>query len=46
MSDVPMLTETQMGLLAPCLPKSLGLRRVDDRRVSPGIAFVIRHGLR
>lgn len=46
MSDVPMLTEAQMGLLAPHFPKSRGLRRVDDRRVLSGIVFVIRNGLR
>lgn len=46
MSDLFWLTDEQMGKLAPCLPKSSGKPRVDDRRVLSGIIFINRNGLR
>jgi putative transposase len=35
----------QMRRLEPFFPVSRGLHRVDDRRVSSGIIYVIRHSL-
>ena len=46
MSDLLMLTPTQMRRIEPCFPRSHGIPRVDDRRVLSGILFVIRNGLR
>lgn len=46
MSDVFLLTETQMRRIEPYFPLSHGIARVDDRRVISGIVFVIRNGLR
>jgi len=40
-----MLTAHKMRALRPHLPKSRGLKRVDDRRVLSGIIYVIRHAL-
>jgi transposase len=46
MSDLLMLSDAQMGRMAPYFPLSHGVPRVDDRRVLSGILFVIRNGLR
>ena len=46
MSGLDWLTDEQMALLEPYFPKSHGRPRVDDRRVSSGIIFVNRNGLR
>lgn len=35
-----------MRRIAPYFPLSRGIPRVDDRRIIPGIIFVIRNGLR
>ena len=40
-----MLTEEQMERIAPLLPKSRGLPRVDDRLVLSGIIHVRKHGI-
>src|SRR6187401_348598 len=45
MSDLFLLSETQMGRLSPHFPLSHGVARVDDRRVVSGIVYVIRNGL-
>ena len=46
MSDPFWLTDAQMARLEPFFPKSHGQPRVDDRRVSSGIIFINRNGLR
>jgi hypothetical protein len=46
MSDLFWLTDEQIERLRPFFPKSHGKPRVDDRRVSSGIVFVNRNGLR
>ena len=46
MSDLIWLSEAQMRWIDPHFPLSHGVPRVDDRRVSSGIVFVIRNGLR
>ncbi len=46
MSDLYWLTDEQMALLQPYLPKNHGKPRVDDRRIMSGIIFVSRDGLR
>lgn len=46
MSDLLMLTPSQMRRIEPYFPLSHGVPRVDDRRVLSGILFVIRNGLR
>jgi putative transposase len=46
MSDLIWLSDGQMRRIAPYFPLSLGIARVDDRRVLSGIIFVIRNGLR
>ena len=46
MSDLFWLTEARMERLRPFFPKSRGVPRVDDRRVSSGIIFIDRNGLR
>ena len=46
MSDLYWLTDEETGRLSAFFPKSHGKPRVDDRRVSSGIAFVDRDGLR
>ncbi|MDQ1193838.1 transposase [Brevundimonas vesicularis] len=46
MSDLYWLADEQMARLEPHFAKSRGTPRVDDRRVSSGIIFVNRNGLR
>ncbi|MBA3895739.1 MAG: transposase [Sphingomonadaceae bacterium] len=46
MSDLIWLSEAQMRRIEPNFPPSHGMPRVDDRRVIPGIIFVVRNGLR
>jgi transposase len=46
MRDLFWLTELQMERLRPFFPRSHGKTRVDDRRVSSGIVFFNRNGLR
>lgn len=46
MSDLMLLSETQMRRIEPYFPLSHGIPRVDDRRIVSGIIFVIRNGLR
>ena len=46
MSDLLMLSDTQMSRIEPYFPLSHGKPRVDDQRVLSGILFVIRNGLR
>ena len=45
MSDLFWLTDDQVRRIEPRFPLSRGAPRVDDRRVLPGIIFVIRNGL-
>ena len=45
MSDVVLLSRSQMARLAPHFPRSRGKPRVDDRRVVSGIIYVIRNGM-
>ena len=45
MTAIFLLTEGQMGRIAPYFPLSHGVPRVDDRRVISGIVYVIRYGL-
>ena len=45
MTDLVLLSRTQMRRIEPFFPRSRGLPRVDDRRVISGIIYVIRHGL-
>ena len=40
------LSEAQMRRIAPHLPLSHGVPRVNNRRIVSGIVFVIRNGLR
>jgi transposase len=44
-SDVFMLSESQMERIEPFFPLAHGVPRVDDRRVLSGIVYVIRNGL-
>ena len=46
MSDLIMLSDTQMERIKSYFPLSHGVTRVDDRRVISGIIFVIRNGCR
>jgi putative transposase len=46
MTEMILLSETQMARISPFFPLSQGIPRVDDRRVISGIIFVIRNGLR
>jgi putative transposase len=46
MSDVFMLSRTQMSRMVPYFPTPHGVKRVDDRRVISGILYVIKNGLR
>lgn len=46
MSDLIWLSVAQMHRIEPYFPLSDGVSRDDDRRVSSGIVFVIRNGLR
>ena len=45
MAELFLLSEAQMGRIAPHFPLSHGVPRVDDRRVVSGIVYVIRNGL-
>ncbi|WP_148425032.1 IS5 family transposase [Komagataeibacter europaeus] len=45
MSDVFLLSESQMERIRPFFPLAHGVSRVDDRRVLSGIVYVIRNGL-
>ena len=45
MAALFLLSERQMGRIAPHFPLSHGVPRVDDRRVVSGIVYVIRNGL-
>ncbi|GBQ50823.1 transposase [Komagataeibacter sucrofermentans DSM 15973] len=45
MSDVFLLSESQMERISPFFPLAYGVPRVDDRRVLSGIVYVIRNGL-
>ncbi|WP_408870962.1 IS5 family transposase [Acetobacter fabarum] len=45
MSDVFMLSESQMERIEPFFPLAHGVPRVDDQRVLSGIVYVIRNGL-
>ncbi len=46
MSDPVWLSEARMRRIEPHFPLSLGVPRVDDRRIVSGFIFVIRNGLR
>ena len=46
MSDLFLLSESELRLIEPYFPLAHGVPRVDDRRVLSGIIFVIRNGLR
>jgi putative transposase len=46
LSDQFRLTEAELKRIAPYFPKSLGVPRVDGRRVVIGIIHVVRNGLR
>jgi len=45
MSELFLLSKTQMARISPYFPMSHGKPRVDDRRVVSGIIYVIRNGL-
>jgi len=45
MSDLFLLSPTQMSKIEPFFPRSHGVPRVDDRRVISGIVYVLKHGL-
>jgi transposase len=45
MSDLFLLSLSQMQRIEPFFPLSHGIPRVDDRRVVSGIVYVIRNGL-
>ncbi len=45
MSEVFLLSESQMKRIEPFFPLAHGVPRVDDRRVLSGIVYVIRNGL-
>ncbi|AFW00277.1 transposase [Gluconobacter oxydans] len=44
-SDMFLLSESQMERIKPYFPLAHGVPRVDDRRVLSGIVYVIRNGL-
>lgn len=44
MSDLFYLTDEQMEMIAPYLPKSRGIARVDDKRVISGIIYILKNG--
>ena len=46
MSDLIWLSEAQMARIALYFPLSHGVPRVDDRRITNGIIFVLGNGLR
>lgn len=45
MSDLFLLSPSQMSKIEPFFPKAHGVPRVDDRRVISGIIYVLKHGL-
>lgn len=45
MSDLFLLSETQISRISPFFPLAHGVLRVDERRVVGGIVYVIRYGL-
>jgi transposase len=45
MSDLFLLSKSQMKRISPHFPLAHGVARVDDRRVLSGIVYVIRNGL-
>ncbi len=45
MSDLFLLTPSQMSRIEPYFPRSHGVPRVDDRRVISGIVYVLKNGL-
>lgn len=45
MTDLFLLSPSQMSKIEPFFPKSHGVPRVDDRRVVSGIVYVLKHGL-
>lgn len=45
MSELWLLSKTQMRRIEPYFPLSHGIPRVDDRRIVSGIIYVIKHGL-
>ena len=45
MSELVLLSVTQMRRIQPPFPRSRGLPGIDDRRVISGIVYVTRHGL-
>ena len=45
MAGLFLLSEAQMGRIAPHFPLAHGVPRMDDRRVVSGIVYVIKHGL-
>jgi putative transposase len=46
MTDLFLLSQTQMRRIERYFPLSHGVARVDDRRIVSAIVFVIRNGLR
>jgi transposase len=46
MGDLIWLSDAQMRRIEPYFPLSHGVPRVGHRRVTSGIIFVIRNGLR
>jgi transposase len=46
MSNLFWLSDAQIALIEPFVPKSHGKPRVDDKRVLSGIIFINRNGLR
>ena len=46
MTELVLLSETQMAQISPFVPLSHGIPRVDDRRVISGIILVICNGHR
>ena len=46
MSDLFLLSQSQMRRIALFFPLSHGIARVDDRRIVSAIIFVLRNGLR
>lgn len=44
-SDVFLLSESQMRRIEPFFHQAHGVSRVDDRRVLSGIVYVVRNGL-
>lgn len=45
MSDLFLLSFTQISKIFPFFPKPHGIARVDNRRVISGIVHLLKHGL-